>query len=147
MKRVLNTLVLIVAIVFSLGWLGHIKAMSAYNYYRNQHEDGLHLEYKGYVQVLPSYNEGGRHAQAGYVRYYIPSNWCSPGKDSGRQYTPEGMNEGDNRILSKNYTFYDSLCPVATKTQFEADFIWQPHTGDPNRPWPKLFRVIETQPE
>lgn len=45
------------------------------NYATNSHED-MSLYYYGYVQCRPSYNEDGKHAQAGYIRYWRYDLWA-----------------------------------------------------------------------
>lgn len=135
MKKTLNIITLSVLIALSLS-IG-IKAFlrKSPNFATNKHESGLHWDYTGYVQVKPSYNDKNRHAQAGYVRYRIPKNWAFKGKDSGRKYTKMGTHEGDSRLLSRTYRFYDTSVIGAEKTRFNYGFIWKKHTGNPRTPW------------
>lgn len=57
------------------------------NYATNSHED-MSLYYYGYVQCRPSYNEDGKHAQAGYIRYWRYDLLGNTVNDTGRLYTP-----------------------------------------------------------
>ena len=59
------------------------------NYATNSHED-MSLYYYGYVQCQPSYNEDGKHAQAGYIRYWRYDLLGNTVNDTGRLYTPYG---------------------------------------------------------
>ena len=67
------------------------------NYATNSHED-MSLYYYGYVQCRPSYNEDGKHAQAGYIRYWRYDLLGNTVNDTGRLYTPYAQT--DDPILS-----------------------------------------------
>lgn len=96
------------------------------NEYKNTHAP-LSIYYYGYVQVQPSYNDGGYHAANGYIRYQRKNNQGVVVKDSVRQYTAMGQDANDGRIYSKNYTFVDTIIPFQPKTQFFYGFTWVPH--------------------
>lgn len=57
------------------------------------------------------------------MRYDIFGNLS---QDSGRVYTEKGKGPSDSRILSRNYTFTDSIIPNPRKTQFYFGFEWYP---------------------
>ena len=99
------------------------------NYATNTH-NGL-FKYYGYVQIKPSVNQGGNHAYRGWIRYQIKDNTGQIVSDSHRQYTPAGLSQEDNRILSKSYTFNDSLNFNALPTNFYYNFEWIPHSTTP----------------
>lgn len=92
---------------------------------------------KGYVQCQPSYYDHVYgHAQAGSM--YFQSKIGTTVVDTyGPVNTAAGTCEGDNRILSRTYT-YTSITG-ATGVGFAYDFVWQPHTGDPTTPWTYPF--------
>ena len=70
------------------------------NYATNSHED-MSLYYYGYVQCRPSYNEDGKHAQAGYIRYWRYDLLGNTVNDTGRLYTPYGTDQTDSRLLTR----------------------------------------------
>lgn len=109
------------------------------NYATNSHED-MSLYYYGYVQCRPSYNEDGKHAQAGYIRYWRYDLLGNTVNDTGRLYTPYGTDQTDSRLLTRSHTYTDSIIPNPHKTQFRYGFIWQPHR-DKSIPWPLPYSI------
>ena len=107
--------------------------------FRYSHED-MSLYYYGYVQCRPSYNEDGKHAQAGYIRYWRYDLLGNVVNDTGRLYTPYGTDQTDSRLLTKSHTYTDSIIPNPHKTQFRYGFIWQPHR-DKAIPWPLPYSI------
>ena len=53
--------------------------------------------------------------------------------DTGRLYTSYGNGPNDGRILSRSYTYTDSIIPNPRKTQFRYGFDWVP---DGSGIWP-----------
>ena len=94
------------------------------NYATNDHYDLLH--YRGYVQCQPSYNDGGRHAARGYIRYFRYDIQGGIVGDTGRLYTEYGRSANDSRIYSRSTVYTDSLMPNPLKTQFYYGFDWVP---------------------
>ena len=78
----------------------------------------LQYQYHGHVQIKASFNDGGKHAKRGYLRYKNNK------KDSGRQYTATAKSKKDSQIYHRYYIFKDTLNPFAPKTQFYYGFIW-----------------------
>lgn len=97
------------------------------NYATNYHND-MGLYYQGYVQCQPSYIENGNHAARGYIRYWRYDLFGNVVNDTGRIYTAYGNGPNDARILSRSYTYRDSVIPNESyKTQFRYGFDWVPH--------------------
>lgn len=79
------------------------------------------LYYDGYIQIQPSYNDGGYHAARGY---YVYRN----GRDGEVwTYTEYGRNQEDSRIYSASSRYYDSLNPFAPEVTWNYNFEWVPH--------------------
>lgn len=144
MKKFLNitSLVLCVAVVIGMG-VSSLADESVYRASPNKLEITEIGTYRvnGFIQIQPSYNENGRHAQ---YRYLI----LSSGSSSVKAETLVGTHEGDSRLLSDSCVlFYDAVKPEQPKPEYgkDTDTIWQPHTGDPTRPWahPFSFSPIE----
>ena len=146
MKKFLNitALVLCVAVVIGMG-VSSLADASINQVSPNRSEvtrTGLY-EFEGFVQIKPSYNDNGRHAQ--YRSLTISSPSSSKVK---KAETLVGTHEGDSRLLSDLCTLYMDLAKEG-QTDFEIKAypytVWQPHTGDPTRPWahPFSFSPIE----
>ena len=157
MKKILNitALILCVAVVIGMG-VSSLADSSINSVTPNKtrlYQIGPH-SFRGYVQVQPSYNDNGKHAQAAMM-------WLSSVTNSTDAYaqTPVGTNEGDTRILSDDCTLTVQPYPQTTPSpsgertypplDYRSKFIWQPHTGDPTRPWahPFSFSPIENMIE
>lgn len=123
-KRTLTMLSCILAVFLFVGATTAFAASSP-NYATNSHED-MSLYYYGYVQCQPSYIEDGNHAARGYIRYQRPDLFGNIVEDTGRLYTAYGTGPNDSRILSRSYTFTDSIIPNPNKTQFWYGFDWVP---------------------
>lgn len=123
-KRIINVLACVFLIVLMVGATTAFAAASP-NYATNKH-DALSLYYYGYVQCKPSFVENGNHAARGYLRYQRYDLFGNVSKDTGRIYTAYGSGPTDSRILSKSYTFTDSIIPNPNKTQFWYGFDWVP---------------------
>ena len=146
MKKILNitALVLCVAVVIGMGIssladasIDRISPNFGYSY--PLEEEG---KLYGYVQIQPSYNDNGKHAQVGRGEFI-----SADGRGNACQ-TAVGTHEGDSRILSAYCTFQmhkDSSGKNYYTTVFRKGYIYQPHTGDPTRPWahPFSFSPIE----
>ena len=102
-----------------------LAASSSPNYATNSHDD-MSLYYYGYVQCQPSYVENGSHAARGYIRYWRYDLLGNITADTGRLYTAWGTGPSDGRILSRSYTYTDSVIPNSRKTQFRSGFDWVP---------------------
>ena len=142
MKKILNitALVLCVAVVIGIG-ISSLADESVYRASPNKLEITEIGEYRvnGFIQIQPSYNENGRHAQ---YRYLILSSTSST--SDAKAETLVGTHEGDSRLLSDSCSlFYNNISkPSYTPPEYsmDSDTIWQRHTGDPTRPWAHPFR-------
>lgn len=123
-KHVVTVLTLIFVVVLLVGATTAFAAGSP-NFATNDHED-MSIYYYGYVQCQPSYIEDGNHAARGYIRYQRFDHLGNINKDTGRLYTAYGTGPNDSRILSRNYTFTDSITPNPYKTEFWYGFDWVP---------------------
>lgn len=123
-KRALTVLSCVLVVVLMIGATTAFAASSP-NYATNSHED-MSLYYYGYVQCQPSYVEDGNHAARGYIRYQRFDLLGNISEDTGRLYTAYGNGPTDSRILSRSYTFTDSIIPNPYKTQFWYGFDWVP---------------------
>ncbi len=151
MKKFLNitSLVLCVAVVIGMG-VSSLADESVYRASPNKLEINQVGEYKvdGFIQIQPSYNEKGRHAQ---YRSLVLSSASSTRPVKAE--TLVGKNEGDSRLLSDSCVLYYDNIEEGPHTPPEYSMtprtIWQPHTGDPTRPWPHPFSFspIENQSE
>lgn len=148
MKKFLNitALVLCVAVVIGMG-ISSLADASVNQASPNQARVkimGPHA-FRGFLQIQPSYNQNGQHAQYGEVWLSSPTN----GSQSPVQ-TEVGTHEGDTRLLDA-YTpvMFVKAYPNTTDT---GDLVypdpilnyrikWQPHTGDPTRPWAHPFSI------
>ena len=140
MKKILNitALVLCVAVVIGIG-ISSLADESVYRASPNKLEITEVGGYRvnGFVQIQPSYNEGGRHAQ---YRYLTLSATLTSAK--AKAETLVGTHEGDSRLLDDSCTlYYGPEKPYQPEPEYttDTDTIWQPHTGDPTRPWPHPF--------
>ena len=113
-------LVILVVTIMSLPMVAHA---SSPNYATNDHQP-MSIYYYGYVQCQPSYNEDGFHAARGYLRYWRYDLQGNIVEDTGRLYTAYGTSATDSRIISRPYTFTDSIIPNPYKTQFRYGFDW-----------------------
>ncbi len=151
MKKFLNiiSLLLCVAVVIGMG-VSSLADESVYRASPNKLEVNQVGDYKvdGFIQIQPSYNEKGRHAQ---YRYLILSSASS--KRDAKAETLVGTHEGDSRLLSDSCVLYyddtEDGPHIPPEYSMETDTIWKPHTGDPTRPWahPFSFSPIENQSE
>ena len=152
MKKILNitALILCVAVVIGMG-ISSLADASVNQASPNQARVkiiGLHA-FRGFLQIQPSYNQNGQHAQVGEVWLSSPTN----GSQAHAQ-TLVGTHEGDTRLLDA-YTSVMFVKPYQETTDsgvltypdpvLHYKIIWQPHTGDPTRPWanPYSFSPIE----
>lgn len=119
--KVMSCLVLTLLIVTAVT----IYAAGSPNYATNSHQD-MSLYYYGYVQCQPSYVEHANHAARGYIRYWRYDLMGNIVSDTERLYTVGGNGPNDSRILSRSYTFTDSIIPNPNKTQFRYGFTWVP---------------------
>lgn len=143
MKKILNitALVLCVAVVIAMG-VSSLADASVNQVSPNQtrlYTTGPN-EYKGYIQIQPSYNDNGEHAQVGEVWLWSSTNGPQP-----HALTPAGTHEGDSRILDA-FTVglrvnKDPKTNSYPKPTVMHKFHTQPHTGDPTRPWANPFSV------
>lgn len=124
MRKHIVTVLSCVLIFLLLGTTVAFAATSP-NYATNSHED-LSLYYYGYVQCQPSYVENGNQAARGYIRYQRYDLLGNISEDTGRLYTAYGNSPNDGRILSRSYTFTDSIIPNPYKTRFWYGFDWVP---------------------
>lgn len=131
MKRIVTVLSCILCTVLLIGALTAFAARTP-NYATNSHQD-MSLYYYGYVQCQPSYVEDGHHAARGYIRYIRFDRNGNVDVDTNRLYTEYGYGPNDGRILSKNYTFMDSIISNPFKTEFWYGFEWVP---DGSGIWP-----------
>lgn len=146
MKKILNitALVLCVAVVIGMGVSSLADAsvnQVSPNQYR-KYKTGPN-EYMGFIQIQPSYNQNGQHAQMGEVWLSSPTN---PAQRHAR--TIAGTNEGDTRILDARTAVllvnpYPNPGPsgeiIYPIPPLHYHIEWQPHTGDPTRPWPHPY--------
>ena len=123
-KCALTVLPCVLIVVLLIGVTAAFAAESP-NYATNKHED-LSLYYYGYVQCQPSYEEDGNHAARGYIRYQRFDLFGNISEDTERHYTAYGTGPDDSRILSRSYTFRDSIISNSYKTQFWYGFDWVP---------------------
>ena len=136
MKKILNitALVLCVAVVIGMG-VSSLADASIDRISPNQSDyKVLNIaEAWGYMQIQPSYNENGKHAQIGYAEF-IPVI----GNGGTISHTAVGTHEGDSRILSTSHVHKRGKDSNGNyiQTSFRGWYISQPHTGDPTRPWP-----------
>ena len=126
--KVMSCLVLTLLMVTTVT----VCAAGTPNYATNSHQD-MSLYYYGHVQCQPSYIEHANHAARGYIRYWRYDLKGNIVYDTERLYTAEGNGPNDSRILSRNYTFTDSIIPNPYKTQFRYGFTWVP---DGSVVWP-----------
>ena len=152
MKKFLNitALVLCVAVVIGMG-ISSLADASVNQVSPNQawkNKVGTHA-YQGFIQIQPSYNDNGQHAQLGEVWLSSPTN----GSQTPVR-TLAGTHEGDSRLLDARTSVMfvkpypettDSGVKLYPEAQINHRIIWQPHTGDPTRPWahPYSFSPIE----
>lgn len=59
-----------------------------------------------------------------YLRFWRYDLLGNIVEDTGRLYTAYGTGPTDSRILSKSYTYTDSIIPNPKKTQFRYGFDW-----------------------
>lgn len=130
MKKFTAIMSIMVAVLLLLGTITAFAASP--NYANNSHED-MSIYYYGYVQCKPSYVENGNHAARGYIRYWRYDLLGNVVNDTGRLYTAYGSGPNDSRILSRSYTYIDSIIPNPKKTQFRYGFDWVP---DGSGSWP-----------
>ncbi len=135
MKKFLNitSLVLCVAVVIGMGVSSLADASvdrvsPNMGYYEILNDE----EAFGYMQIQPSYNENGKHAQIGFAQF-IPVS----GNSGTISQTAAGTHEGDSRILSTSHVHKRGRDTNGKliKTSFRGWYMSQPHTGDPTRPW------------
>jgi len=62
-------------------------------------------KWNGYVQIVPSYNDKGKHARQGYHRF---TRDAGPSLDTGRMYTEAARSKSDRRTLSRQDWVWDS---------------------------------------
>ena len=146
MKKILNitALVLCVAVVIGMG-ISSLADASIDRVSPNWHKETPISDFRieGYVQIKPSYNENGKHAQVGILRLSSPSS-----TERVKAQTPVGTHEGDSRILQDLCVLHiDNLYVGQNEVELQTEYknLWQPHTGDPTRPWahPFSFSPIE----
>ncbi len=146
MKKILNitALLLCVAVVIGMGVssLADASAIQASPNQARMYVTGPN-EYMGFIQIQPSYNDNGQHAQMGEVWLSSPTNPAQP-----HAKTLAGTHEGDSRLLDAytdvllvNRDVYGNF----PKAKLHCRIYPQPHTGDPTRPWahPLSFSPIE----
>ena len=146
MKKILNITALVLCVAFVIGMGVSLLADASVNQvspnqYR-RYNTGPN-EYMGFIQIQPSYNDNGHHAQMGEV-------WLTSSTNPAQRHakTLAGTHEGDSRLLDA-YTDVLLVNPDAygncPKPPLHYKVIWQPHTGDPTRPWahPYSFSPIE----
>lgn len=132
MKKFMTIMSCLVIVLLLVGITTAFAAAPSPNYATNSHED-MSLYYYGYVQCPPSFVENGNHAARGYIRYWRYDLFGNVVNDTGRLYTSYGNGPNDGRILSRSYTYTDSIIPNPRKTQFRYGFDWVP---DGSGIWP-----------
>ncbi len=147
MKKFLNitSLLLCVAVVIGMG-VSSLADASAIQASPNQvraYKVGTNA-FQGFIQIQPSYNQNGQHAQYGEV-------WLSSATNGEQTHarTPVGTHEGDSRLLDaytdvmylKPYRGTPSPIPEYPKPLLHYYIKWLPHTGDPTRPWAHPFSL------
>ena len=147
MKKILNitALVLCVAVVIGMG-VSSLADASVNQVSPNRYKitrNGRMVD--GFIQIQPSYNENGQHAQVGTLCI-----WSSYSSGRSTAQTPVGTHEGDSRLLDDICVLRLNLLPqgkenIPVDISMDLDIKWQPHTGDPTRPWanPFSFSPIE----
>lgn len=100
---------------------------------------GSYPEFSGYIQCRPSYNQNGKHAQAGYIRFYSINSSGGKFRDTGKMYTDCGIDQNDSRLLTRSEDY--DVPTGATKVEFQYGFVWQTHHDDGPAPWPALFSI------
>lgn len=61
--------------------------------------------WNGYVQIVPSYNDKGKHARQGYHRF---QRQAGPSLDTGRMYTAAARSKSERRTISRQDAVWDS---------------------------------------
>ncbi len=148
MKKILNitALVLCVAVVIGMGVSSladaSVNQVSPNKAWKNK--VGAR-GYQGFIQIQPSYNENGKHAQYGEVWLSSPTNGSQAPKR-----TLIGTHEGDSRLLdARTSVMYVKPYPETTEpgvliypvASLNYYIKWLPHTGDPTRPWANPFSI------
>ncbi len=149
MKKIINILAFGICIVLlaSFGISSLAASVNAVSPNRGYFEDRGNRQVYGHVQAQPSYNDGGRHAQVGWL-YFFGSYKKNPSEAlvSNRyqetyKYTNVGASQSDTRLLIRNYTFqlaipsdYDYVKKPPLYIYTKYDFFWQPHTSG-DIPW------------
>ena len=76
----------------------------------------LQYYYDGYIQIQPSYNDGGYHAAKGSFTY-------ANGSEGTKTWSTDwGKGFSDSKIYSKSGTYHDTLNPFAPKVTFNYRF-------------------------
>ncbi len=149
MKKIVNILAFGICIVLlaSFGISSLAASVNAVSPNRGYFEGRGNGQVYGHVQAQPSYNDGGRHAQVGWLHFF--SSYIDGYEEAlagtlyqdTYKYTSVGTSQSDTRLLTRNYTFqfvpppdydYDKKPPMHVYTWY--DFFWQPHTSG-DIPW------------
>lgn len=78
--------------------------------------------WNGYVQIVASYNDSGRHAKQGYQRF---TREAGPALDTGRLYTSQATSAYDNTTRYRQDWVWDSpLWGDRYTTRYYYGFIW-----------------------
>ncbi len=143
MKKIVNILAFGICLVLlaSFGISSLAASVNAtspnYGYVKEAGDNQLY----GFVQIKPSYNEAGMHAQVGvlhffgsYIADFYEAEKASTKYQDTYKYTTVGTSQNDSRTLTRSYTYTFQNPKPGQYIHGKRSFMWQPHTSN-NIPW------------